>query len=141
MDDAANGKSSAIQTTTAGYDVESYPSNNPYSTHGPPRVISVENDGLGGDERVGQSTIDAVDDSKKGLFAYFQTKDFYIVLVLGYLPPPSNRYSISLYEALTYSPPVKSSQSALQVPTPSPPSSSPPAPPSPPSKPFSTTSS
>ena len=141
MDDATNGKSSAIRTTAAGYDVEKSPSQDVYPTHRPPRVVGTEDDGLGSDDLGGQSTIDAVDDSKKGFFAYFKTRDFYIVLVLGYFPPISNSHAFRLSTSPIDSPPAKSSQSASQAPTPFPPCSLTQAPPSLPSRLFSTISS
>lgn len=50
--------------------------------HGAPELISVTNDGgYGQPER----TVDDIEGRKRGWFAYFKTKDFYIVLVLGYV--------------------------------------------------------
>ncbi|MCJ1235656.1 hypothetical protein MMC14_003627 [Varicellaria rhodocarpa] len=41
--------------------------------HGAPEVIGIE----------GERTVEEIEESKKGWFAYFKTKDFYIVLLLG----------------------------------------------------------
>ena len=43
--------------------------------HGAPEVIGIE----------GERTVEEIEESKKGWFAYFKTKDFYIVLLLGYV--------------------------------------------------------
>ena len=54
---------------------ESSKSNNRVIGHGAPEVVGIE----------GERTVDEIEESKEGWFAYFKTKDFYIVLVLGYV--------------------------------------------------------
>ena len=49
--------------------------------HGAPEVVGGTNGHGFGHER----TVDEIEASKTGWFAYFKTKDFYIVLVLGYV--------------------------------------------------------
>ena len=43
--------------------------------HGAPELIETE----------GRTTVEEIEESKKGWFAYLKTRDFYIVLVLGYV--------------------------------------------------------
>ena len=45
--------------------------------HGTPNII---------EDSTTATTVEDVDESKKGWTAYFRTRDFYIVLVLGYAP-------------------------------------------------------
>lgn len=51
------------------------------AAHGSPQTIGTEGNGSG--EPI-VTTVDELEASKKGRFAYFKTRDFYIVLVLGY---------------------------------------------------------
>ena len=50
-------------------------SNDKAMGHGAPEMITME----------GGTTVEEIEESKKGWFAYFQTRDFYIVLILGYV--------------------------------------------------------
>ena len=49
-------------------------------THGAPEIIGV----LHPSRAEGDTAIDEIDESNKGWFAYFTTRNFWIVLVLGY---------------------------------------------------------
>ena len=49
--------------------------------HGNPEITDIKDDTNDPDGAV--TTIDELEASKKGRFAYFKTRDFYIVLVLG----------------------------------------------------------
>ena len=49
-------------------------------THGAPEIIGVLDRSGGG----GDSAIDEIEESKTGWFAYFTTRNFWIVLALGY---------------------------------------------------------
>lgn len=51
------------------------------SAHAPPRAVDTNGDGNSPEDVV--TTVDELQASKKGRFAYFKTRDFYIVLVLG----------------------------------------------------------
>lgn len=51
------------------------------SAHGDPRVVDINGDGNPPEGVV--TTVDELEASKRGRFAYFKTRDFYIVLVLG----------------------------------------------------------
>lgn len=52
--------------------------------YGQPESTGVSNaGGYGQPERT--RTVEEIEESKRGWFAYFKTKDFYIVLVLGYV--------------------------------------------------------
>lgn len=52
--------------------------------HGAPELTGVSNaSGYGQPERT--RTVEEIEGRKRGWFAYFKTKDFYIVLVLGYV--------------------------------------------------------
>ena len=54
-------------------------------THKAPEIVSVseENHGTGLGAENGGTTVEGIVESKKGWLAYFKTRDFYIVLVLG----------------------------------------------------------
>lgn len=115
---------STIETTTAA----SHPHNdlsNP--AHGAPEVIGVNNgdsvgvvNGSGIDDGYGaERTIDEIEASKKGMFAYFMTKDFYIVLVLGYDPVPCATADATTNVHLLGLPAGRFSHYASRPPTPS----------------------
>ena len=56
---------------------ESDKSSGAASTHGAPEVTGINQD------TAAVTTVEEVQASKKGWFAYFKTRDFYIVLLLG----------------------------------------------------------
>lgn len=56
--------------------------NTPSPVHGAPEIIRV-NDALGTQAAV--ADIEEIEEREKGWFAYFRTRNFYIVLVLGYI--------------------------------------------------------
>lgn len=45
-------------------------------------------------EEDGQMPADKVDEQKKGFFAFLKTKEFYIIVVLGYALPPRSRFLV-----------------------------------------------
>ncbi|KAL8827667.1 MAG: hypothetical protein Q9170_006925, partial [Blastenia crenularia] len=49
--------------------------------HGAPEIVDAKDGTNGSEEAV--TTVEQIEESKKGRFAYFKTRDFYIVLVLG----------------------------------------------------------
>ncbi|KAI9871085.1 MAG: hypothetical protein M1830_003328, partial [Pleopsidium flavum] len=54
-------------------------SNSSSPTHGAPELLDINNGNGYGEGR----TVEEIEESKRGWFAYFKTKDFYIVLILG----------------------------------------------------------
>lgn len=58
------------------------PSQGGKSAHGASEVVAINEQANAPEDAV--TTVDELEASKKGRFAYFKTKDFYIVLVLGY---------------------------------------------------------
>ena len=67
---------------TSDFERNDFQSSGPSAGHGAPELIGVTNaGGYGQPER----TVEEIEGSKRGWFAYFKTKDFYIVLVLGYV--------------------------------------------------------
>ena len=54
----------------------------PTHAHASPEVIDAPGDG---EYQRGATDVEAIDESKKGRFAYFKTKEFYTVMLLGYV--------------------------------------------------------
>ena len=76
-----NGKTPVANTVPA-LETKGSPSSSTAPVHGPPEIVYNEN--TQGANRVEGFTAEEIDESKKGWFAYFGTKDFYVVLLLGY---------------------------------------------------------
>ena len=73
---------STVESTNLEGDANALQSSGPSPVHAAPELIGVTNTrGDGQPER----TVEEVEGSKTGWFAYFKTKDFYLVLVLGYV--------------------------------------------------------
>ena len=80
--DIHNGKSSAIeQTDPITGDTKDLPLSSSSPGHAAPELIGMS-DGAAG-ESVGENA-DEILASKGGWFAYFRTRNFYLVLLLGY---------------------------------------------------------
>ncbi len=76
-----NGKTAIAHTVSPG-ESKGSPLSSAAPIHGAPEVVDVYD---GGETyRGGEITVEEIDESKKGWFAYFKTRDFYIVLLLGY---------------------------------------------------------
>lgn len=76
-----NGKKAVANNVSAG-ETKGLPLSTAAPVHGAPEVVYLPN---GGDAwRSGEVTAEEIDESKKGWFAYLQTRDFYVVLLLGY---------------------------------------------------------
>jgi len=76
-----NGKTAVANDVSAG-ETKGSPSSIAAPVHGAPEVVDLPN---GGDAwRSAEVTASEIDESKKGWFAYLQTRDFYLVLLLGY---------------------------------------------------------
>ena len=78
--DTLHGKTAVANTVSAGGNGGSPPSSTA-PVHGAPQVADADHGD--GPYRDGEVTVEEIDESKKGWFAYFQTRDFYIVLLLG----------------------------------------------------------
>ena len=76
-----DGKGAPERVLPAGGDDVAVPTCTSPIDHSAPELIRV-NDGSQTDAI---TTIDEIEESKKGWFAYFGTRNFWIVLVLGYL--------------------------------------------------------
>lgn len=61
-------------------------SSEPKPVHGAPEVVVINDDASAPEGAV--TTIDELEASTRGRFAYFKTREFYIVLVLGYAIDP-----------------------------------------------------
>lgn len=86
--DAHNGENgkTAIANTVSAAETKGSPLSGTTLVHGAPKVVHVHN---GGDAwRGGEVTVEEIDESEKGWFAYFKTRNFYIVLLLGYEQHP-----------------------------------------------------
>ena len=83
--DAHNGEKgqTAVANTVPAGEIRNLPSDSTVPVHGPPEVVGTYNGKGASREDV---VVDEIDESKKGWFAYLKTKNFYIVLVLGYKP-------------------------------------------------------
>ena len=91
----ANTKTATNQTTRAAETKNLgglASSNSSPTVHGAPELVRVRDSGAiaapgGHGERGngGGMTVEDIEESKKGWFAYFRTKQFYIVLLLGYV--------------------------------------------------------
>ena len=55
------------------------------TTHGAPEIL--DSGGLQDPDAESPQTVEEIPGSNKGRFAYFKTKNFYIVLVLGHASP------------------------------------------------------
>jgi solute carrier family 35 protein F1/2 len=55
------------------------------SLHKDSAITVVQSDSAVQTEEDGQMPADKVDESKKGFFAFLKTKEFYIIVVLGYV--------------------------------------------------------
>lgn len=78
----------ARTTETTNFEGNGLQSTDSSPVHGAPELIGVTNtDGYGQPER----TVEEIEGRKRGWFAYFKTRDFYIVLVLGYVPRSVSR--------------------------------------------------
>ena len=79
--DSFSGKSATNQQVlpTDGSQLATSSESSPV-THGPPEIIGVLDESSAG----GGTAIDEIEESKTGWFAYFTTRNFWIVLVLGY---------------------------------------------------------
>lgn len=80
MMDASNDKGATERVVpTNSRELATSSSSSPV-THSAPELIGVQDASHGGAD----ATIDEIDESKQGWFAYFTTRNFWIVLVLGY---------------------------------------------------------
>ena len=93
--DTHHGQVSPIEHThTVSYDTKELPSSSSYPVHAAPEVIGL-GEGAEGESATGNA--DTIQRSNGGWFAYLKTKDFYLVLLLGYgtiNPPYCPRSSI-----------------------------------------------
>ena len=94
--DAQRGDVSAIEDIHPNIrDTKELASSSSVPVHAAPELLEIDNGAQG--ESAGDIA-DEIQASKKGWFAYFKTKDFYLVLLLGYgfpiLPVLSKRRSI-----------------------------------------------
>ena len=76
-----NSEKHAVEATTTANDVHASSSSTPSPKHGPPEIIGIH-DGVAGHTE-GVTTVEEIEESKKGWFAYFKTRNFYIVLITG----------------------------------------------------------
>ena len=76
-----NGKTVAANSAPAA-EAKGSPPRSTAPVHGPPEIVY--DDIAEGANRVEGFTAEEIDESQKGWFAYFRTKDLYIVLLLGY---------------------------------------------------------
>lgn len=81
--DAGTGEKghTAVANTVPAGEIKHSPTDSTVPIHGPPEVVETYNREGANREEV---TVDEIDESKKGWFAYFKTKDSYVVLLLGY---------------------------------------------------------
>lgn len=80
--DAHSGEASAIEhIQTIPRDTKELPSSTTYPVHAAPEVIGIH-DGAEGESTA--ENVEAIQRSKGGWFAYLRTRDFYLVLLLGY---------------------------------------------------------
>ena len=80
--DAHSGEASAIEHIhTIPRDTKELPSSTTYPVHAAPEVIGIH-DGAEGESTA--ENVEAIQRSKGGWFAYLRTRDFYLVLLLGY---------------------------------------------------------
>lgn len=90
---------STVETTIP--DHNGFGSSNSSPVHGSPELFDIDNGNSNGSVHVGGRTIEEFEESKRGWFAYFKTKDFYIVLMLGYVnissPVPRSCWDGSLF--------------------------------------------
>ena len=73
-----NGKAPVANTVPA-LETKGSPLTSTAPVHGAPEIVYTA-----AANRVEGFTAEEIDESKKGWFAYFRTKDFYVVLLLGY---------------------------------------------------------
>lgn len=80
--DSHNGKSSAIeQTNPIIADTKGLPSTSSFPVHAAPEVIGI---GDGAEGESARENADEMQANKEGWFAYLKTRNFYLVLLLGY---------------------------------------------------------
>ena len=116
--DIHNGKPSATeQVDPITDDTKGFPLGSPSNTHATPEVIGV---GYGAGSESAGVNADEIQASKGGWFAYLKTRNFYLVLILGYgdFLYLSYLYGISIRSADGYNK-DKSSLSASQLQIPS----------------------
>ncbi|KAL8716441.1 MAG: hypothetical protein Q9220_000348 [cf. Caloplaca sp. 1 TL-2023] len=77
----ADGKGSAIEHYGPASGDPASPLSELRNGHGDPQVVRAADGTIAGEDTV--TTVDELEASKKGWFAYLTTRDFYIVLVLG----------------------------------------------------------
>ena len=75
----------AVANTVAADEPKGLPLSNTAHARGAPEIVEYN----GGQTYNGGVSVEDIDESKKGWFVYFKTKDFYIVLLLGYILPPN----------------------------------------------------
>ena len=79
-----NGKTTAIeQIAPITSDSKDLPLSYPSTNHATPEVIGL-NDDTELDERGTQTTVEELEEGKGRWFAYIKTRNFYLVLLLGY---------------------------------------------------------
>ena len=80
--DTHGGELTAIdQVHSSTRDTKELPSSSTIPVHGTPEVTGID-DGAEGEGA--EETVDAIQKSKGGWFAYLRTREFYLVLLLGY---------------------------------------------------------
>lgn len=81
MMDTSNGKSADERVLHSDDSNVATSSSASPIDHGAPELMGVSDDSHGGPE----TTIDEIEETKTGWFAYLTTRNFWIVLVLGYI--------------------------------------------------------
>ena len=74
----SSGKPPIEQVLPAPAENESSSASSP--VHGAPELVGMKG---GSGAQASRADVEGIDESKKGWFAYFRTRSFYIVLVLG----------------------------------------------------------
>ncbi len=84
--DLPNGKSTGVEKTAGLSGDPVSPAGSSSPVHSAPEVIGPSGDEEDGKRVAGETTttVDEIEDGKGGWFAYLRTRNFWIVLLLGY---------------------------------------------------------